>query len=224
MRVTGTHRKSEKRKVEGPRIAGIGLMMIGALALVLSVAGAAGAGSTTKAADPAHHTCGTVNTEDGPMAQVLQSVQYGNCGWDTTTTTMHHCGCSTTTEAPTTEAPTTMVEGTTVDVTTVPATTATTTPATTATTAPATTATTMPATTQPTSAPGIVPGGGGTTTSLGVKGISVQSSPTSLAVEPTSEVLPFTGSNTTPLAIAGFVMLAAGFGLTRTRTKRRLAR
>jgi LPXTG-motif cell wall-anchored protein len=110
-----------------------------------------------------------------------------------------------------------MVEGTTFLVTTVPATTATTMPATTA-----TTATTMPATTQPTEGPGVVPqGGGGTTTSLGVKGISTVG-PQASAVQPTAEVLPFTGSNTMPLAIAGVVMLATGFGLTRTR-KRRVA-
>jgi LPXTG-motif cell wall-anchored protein len=225
MRVTGKHRTA---KVEGPRIAGFGLMMIGAVALVFSVAGAAGAGSNTKVASPAHHTCGTVNTEDGPMAQVLQSVAYGDCGWNTTTT-YKQCTCHDTTTTQYVTTTSEDVSGTTVVVTTVPITTATTTTTvpvttvTTATTGPATTENTMPATTQVTSAPGVVPqGGGATTTSLGVKGISTVS-PQASAVSPTSDVLPFTGSNTMPLAIAGIVMLASGFGLTRTR-KRRLVR
>ena len=227
MRVT-LHRRG---KFEGPRIAGFGLMMVGALALVLSVAGAAGAGSGTQAASPAHHTCGTVNTEDGPMAQVLQSIAYGDCGWnnDTTTTVKPNCDCQQTTTTTTkctttttTPVPSTLVAGTTVVVTTTEATT--TTPTTMATT---TTPTTEASTTEaPTTVTNhVLPPGGGTTTSLKVEGITAGPvGPQSSAVEPTSAVLPFTGSNTMPLAIAGLVMLGAGFGLTRTRTKRRLAR
>jgi LPXTG-motif cell wall-anchored protein len=215
MRVTGKHRTSQ---VEGSRIAGVGLMMVGAMALVLSVAGAAGAGSSTPGAIRAHNTCGTVDT------QVLQSVAYGDCGWNTTTTE-HHCGCSTTTTqyVTTTEAPTTLVAGTTIVASTTEATT--TTPTTMATTTtPTTVATTTAPTTMATTttlAHHIVTPGGGTTTSIGVKGISTVG-PQASAVEPTSAVLPFTGSNTMALAIAGLVMLATGFGLTRTR-KRRLA-
>jgi LPXTG-motif cell wall-anchored protein len=79
-------------------------------------------------------------------------------------------------------------------------------------------------TTVPTTNAIVVPPGGGTTTSLKVEGITAGTvGPQAVTVAPASQVLPFTGSNSMPLAGLGIVMLAAGFGLTRTRSKRRLA-
>lgn len=219
MRVAGKHARS---KVEGPRLVGFGLMIAGSMALVLSVAGAAGAGSgSTPAAEPAHHTCTVVYKEDGPMAQVLQSVANTNC--QNTTTTWHttSCTCSTTT----TLAPTiiTEVAGTTITIeSSTTAAAPTTTAATTTTAAPTIVAGIVGGTTT-TLGSNVVPQGGTSTTVIHVKPL-VTSLPTvgpQIAVKPATAQLPFTGSNTMPLAAAGIVMVATGFGL--SRRKRRLA-
>ena len=145
MRVVGKHRmgKSGMGKVEGPRVVGIGLMSLGAMALVLSVAGAAGAGSTAGGvANPAHqHVPSRATRPDGAIAQVLQArrttratsrrprrgrpvttTTHKQCGCGTTTTwhepvtttTHEQCGCSTTTTVPETTTSTTQVAGTTI--------------------------------------------------------------------------------------------------------------
>jgi len=240
MRVVGKNRmgKSGMGKVEGPRVVGIGLMSLGAIALVLSVAGAAGAGSTAGGvANPAHSTCPVVYKTDGAIAQVLQAQANHTCNQSTTTTwedpvtttthkpcdcgttttwqepvtttTHKQCGCSTTTTVPETTTSTTEVAGTTI---TVGSTTTSTSGVTT------TVAGTVP---DDTSGPTNNVSPPTVHKTITVEGNTVVG-PQAITAEPAATQLPFTGSNSIPLAAAGVVMVGTGFGL--SRRKRHLTR
>ncbi len=214
-----------KGKIEKTRVVGVVMMLAGILSLSLAVAGVSGAG--TSIASPEHHQCQDGSQWSSTTGQLAGAIDTG-CN-QTTTTTMHQCGCSTTTTMPVTT--TSKPCNTTSTSTTTEASTTTSTMAPTTTTGATTTSSEVSGETSTTT--------GATTTSSEVSGetsttasgdvvttssgpsISVEGVTSSLpgiTVEPAAGgTLPFTGGSPFPLVIAGVVLLATGAGLSRKR-------